>query len=82
MPTWTSQSVNNSPRASQINEICRASNIRSPVMLIDRILLIQIDLEKLVVALTLEVFVAISCQDPCNRSASRFTYEFNFLKLA
>jgi hypothetical protein len=43
----------------QINDICWASNIRSPVMLIDRIFLIHIDLEELVVGFTLEVLVGV-----------------------
>ena len=67
----------------QVNLICWASNIHAPVMQIDGILLIHIDLEELVVALALEVFVADLMSDPLlSVWASGFTYEFNFWKLA
>jgi hypothetical protein len=53
------------------------------VLLIDRILLIHIDLEELVMALTLEVLVPdVDVRAPATRHAGRFTYEFNFWKLA
>ena len=55
-------------------------------MYIDRILLIYVDLEELIVTLTLEVLVAdldVSTAitlEMCH--TSRFTYEFSFWKLA
>ena len=44
--------------ALEVNATCWARNVGSPVMLIDRILLVDIDLKEPVVDHTLEVLVA------------------------
>jgi hypothetical protein len=49
------------------------------VLLINRVLLIHIDLEELVVAFALEVLVPdLDVRTLATRQANRFTYEFNF----
>ena len=74
---------------SQINLAPRTSNVHPPVLLVDRILLIQVDLEELVVSSALEVFVpdraSSDSQDPIRWdvwSDGVTTHEFNFWKFA
>jgi hypothetical protein len=42
----------------QVNFFSRSSNIRPPMMLIDGIFLVQVDLEELVMSIALEVLVS------------------------
>jgi hypothetical protein len=67
---------------SEVNAIRRASNVGSPVVLIDGILLIGIDLEEPVVAHTLEVLVADIKSEILPPPSQGVTYEFNFWKFA
>ena len=71
--------------ASQVNRASWTVNVGAPVMLIDRILLIQVQLEELVVPIALEVLEAncgISRSDLVTCMDDQAAYEFNFLKLA
>lgn len=43
---------------ANINRACRTGEVSTPVMLVDRVLLVQVQLEELVVPITFEVFVA------------------------
>lgn len=67
-------------RFSKINLGCRSSDVDAPMMLVDRVLLIHVELEEPVVRIALEVLIPVNLSAYESLHPPRRTYELSFWK--